>query len=308
MTAAPASAGSPNVLVLGATGMLGHAVFQAMANGTVTGTVRKAEARALFMPTLAARLVEVENLENPTALQQLFETIRPDVVVNCAAVGRPTPSDPMRSVAIYSVLPQQLSQLCRHYGARLVQISSDGVFSGQRGHYGEDDLPDATDVYGVAKRLGEVTGPHAITLRTSIIGHELQGRSGLLEWFLSQHDRCRCYTRAMYSGLPTVVLARLIRDVVIRRPDLSGIYHVASRPISKFDLLALVAARYGKLIELVPDDQTIIDRSLVADRFAKATGLVLPDWPELIDAMYVDRFGAKTDPERLDPRGYDVQR
>jgi dTDP-4-dehydrorhamnose reductase len=128
-------------------------------------------------------------------------------------------------------------------------------------------------------------------LRTSIIGHELQSGSGLLEWFLSQQDQCRCFTQAIFSGFPTIVLADLIRDVVIPRPDLHGIYHLATPPISKFDLLQLVAKRYGKTIELIPDDRAGPDRSLVAARFEQATGYVAPDWPTLVDLMYCDRPG-----------------
>jgi dTDP-4-dehydrorhamnose reductase len=283
------------ILVLGATGLLGNAVFRGLSKASgarVQGTIRHEAARGLFTPEHATRLTVVEDLENPDRLARLFDAARPDVVVNCVAVGRPAPADPMRSILVYSVLPRRLSHLCRLSGARLVQISSDGVFSGSRGGYREDDPPDADDIYGISKLLGEVTEPHAVTLRTSIIGHELQSGTGLLEWFLSQQDQCRCFTRAIFSGFPTIVLADLIGDVVIPRPDLHGVYHVATRPISKFDLLRLVAKRYGKTIELIPDDRTSPDRSLVADRFEKATGYVAPDWPALVDLMYCDRFGS----------------
>jgi dTDP-4-dehydrorhamnose reductase len=283
------------VLVLGATGLLGNAVFRGLSKASgarVAGTIRREAARGLFDPELATRLIVVEDLENPDRLAGLLDAARPDVVINCLAVGRPAPADPMRSIAVYSVLPRRLSHLCRLSAIRLVQISSDGVFSGARGGYSEDDPPDADDIYGISKLLGEVMEPHAITLRTSIIGHELQSGSGLLEWFLSQQDQCRCFTRAIFSGFPTIVLADLIRDVVIPRPDLHGVYHVATRPISKFDLLRLVAERYGKKIELIPDDRASPDRSLIAARFAKATGYTAPDWPALVDLMYRDRFAA----------------
>ena len=283
------------ILVLGATGLLGNAVFRGLSQAPdlrAEGTIRHEAARGLFAPEHASGLNLVQDVENPEQLTRLLETAEPDVVVNCIAVGRPAPADPMRSIAVHSVLPQRLSQLCRRLGIRLVQISSDGVFSGLRGGYTEDDLPDANDVYGVSKLLGEVTEPHAVTLRTSIIGHELQSGSGLLEWFLSQQGRCSAYTRAIFSGFPTIVLADLIRDIVIPRPDLHGIYHVATRPISKFDLLQLVAKRYGKPIRLIPDDRENPDRSLVAARFEKATGYVAPDWPTLVDLMYCDRFGS----------------
>jgi dTDP-4-dehydrorhamnose reductase len=283
------------ILVLGATGLLGNAMFRSMsktAGARVTGTIRREAARNLFTREHAGALTVVEDVGNPDALARLFDATRPDVVINCIAVGRPAPADPMRSIEVYAVLPRRLSQLCRLSGSRLIQIGSDGVFSGNRGGYTEDDLPDANDVYGVSKLLGEISEPHAVTLRTSIIGHELQSRGGLLEWFLSQQGQCSCYTRAIFSGFPTIVLADLIRDVVIPNPDLHGIYHVATMPISKFDLLQSVAKRYGKAIELIPDDRASPDRSLSADRFRKATGYAPPAWPELVDLMYSDRFGS----------------
>ena len=284
-----------NILVLGATGLLGNAMLRSMsklAGAHVTGSIRREEARALFSPEYAARLAVIGNAEDPAVLARLFDAAAPDVVINCIAVGRPAPADPMRSIQVYSVLPQRLSHLCRRAGTRLVQISSDGVFSGRRGSYSEDDVPDADDVYGVSKLLGEIAEPHAVTLRTSIIGHELQSGSGLLDWFLAQREQCRCYTRAIFSGFPAIVLADVVRDVVLPRPELSGIYHLATKPISKFDLLQLVAERYGKTIELIADDRDNPDRSLVADRFARATGYVAPEWPELVEVMYRDKFGS----------------
>lgn len=278
-----------NILVLGATGMLGNAAFRVLSKAAgvqVFGAVRRIEAQQFFVPELASRLVVADNLEDHEQMERLFDTVQPQVVVNCTALSKPAPPDPMKSISIFSLLPHHLARLCRLRGARLVQISSDGVFSGSRGGYKEDDLPDACDVYGIAKLLGEVSEPHAITLRTSIIGHELQTKTGLLEWFLSQGDQCRCYTRAIFSGFPTVVLAQVIRDVVLPRPDLHGVYHVATQPISKFDLLRLVAEIYGKSIEIVPDDQLVIDRSLNAERFRAATGYVPPNWPQLIKLMY----------------------
>lgn len=282
------------ILVLGATGMLGNAAFRVLSEAAdmqVFGAVRRIEAWRFFVPELASRLVVAENVEHHEQLDRLFDQVRPQVVVNCTALRKAAAADLMKAISIFSLLPHRLARLCRLRGARLVQISSDGVFSGSRGGYTEDDLPDASDVYGIAKLLGEVSEPHAITLRTSIIGHELQSKTGLLEWFLSQSGECRCYTRAIFSGFPTVVLAQLIRDVILPRPALHGVYHVATRPISKFDLLELVAQRYGQSIKLVPDDKVTIDRSLSADRFTKSTGYIPPDWPKLIDSMYSYKFG-----------------
>ncbi|MBL9030053.1 MAG: SDR family oxidoreductase [Caedimonas sp.] len=285
-----------SILVLGATGLLGNAVFRVLSESgdcPVFGTIRNVEAQQFFIPELASRLQVVEDLRDEAQMITLFDLLRPNVVVNCTALGKDTPQDPMKMVSVFSVLPRRLAHLCRLRQVRLVQISSDGVFSGNRGGYTEDDLPDANDPYGIAKLLGEVEGPGMITLRTSIIGHELFSRNGLLEWFLSQDGECTGYRRVIFSGFPTVALAQVIRDVVLPCPELQGIYHLATSPISKFDLLQLVAQRYSRSTRIVPSDKLVIDRSLSADRFARATGYVAPEWPELIDVMYSYKFGLK---------------
>lgn len=281
------------VLVLGANGLLGNAVFRVLGekeNWEVFGTIRSGEMKKFFSPTRAERLVIGCDVENGDALVKVFGELRPDVVINCISLAKQLlkSGDPLLMIPIYSLLPHRLAGLCNLARARLVHISTDGVFSGAKGGYTEDDLPDATDLYGIAKHLGEVHYPHTITLRTSIIGHELRGASGLIDWFLSQSGTCKGYTRVIYSGLPTVILARIIRDVVIPRRNMSGLYHVAARPITKYALLKLVADVYGKAIDVIKDDSLIMDRSLNASRFESATGFMAPDWPELINAMRAD--------------------
>jgi dTDP-4-dehydrorhamnose reductase len=282
------------VLVLGAAGLLGNAMFRVLsenATGGVFGTIRSAEVRKFFAPELRERLVLTEDVEDLDQLVRLFDTIQPDVVVNCAALGRMASPDPVRSMSIYSLLPHRLAHLCRVGEMRLVQISSDAVFAGTKGGYTENDFADAKDLYGISKILGEVRESHTITLRTSIIGHELQSRRGLLDWFLAQQGQCSCYARAIFSGFPTVVLAQIIRDVVLQRPDLNGVYHLASKPISKYELLSLVAQQYEKPITIMPDETVVIDRSLNADRFRAATGYVPPSWRELVRLMHCYQFG-----------------
>jgi dTDP-4-dehydrorhamnose reductase len=155
-----------------------------------------------------------------------------------------------------------------------------------KGNYLESDCPDAYDLYGRSKLLGEVDYPHAITLRTSIIGHELTGQRSLVGWFLAQQNSVKGFTKAVFSGLPTVELACVVRDIVLARPELHGLYHVAAKPINKFDLLNLVATTYGKDIQITPDETLVIDRSLNADRFKESTGYVASEWPALVQRMY----------------------
>jgi dTDP-4-dehydrorhamnose reductase len=146
-------------------------------------------------------------------------------------------------------------------------------------------VPDAQDLYGRSKLIGEVSYSHAITLRTSIIGHELGRDHGLVGWFLSRQERVKGYTEAIFSGLPTCELTRVVRDFVIPHASLRGVYHVAAEPISKHDLLQIVNREYGKNLQIEPDDQVKINRSLDASRFREATGYVAPAWPDLIAQM-----------------------
>ncbi len=279
------------VLVIGASGMIGSTVLRVLSekkDWEVYGSVRAASVKRFFAAPIGERLVAGIDAEQPDSLVRVLDQIRPNVVVNCAGLTKhkPEAEDPLVSIPINTLMPHRLAGMCKLVGARLIHVSTDCVFSGEKGSYVEEDFADARDVYGKSKILGEVSYPHAITLRTSTIGHELQSKYGLLDWFLSQEGRCKGYTRAFFSGLPTVVFAQVVRDVVIPRAELSGLYHVAAKPIDKFSLLKLIADVYGKKIDIVPDDKLVIDRSLDGQRFQSATGYVAPEWPELIRSMH----------------------
>ena len=279
------------ILVIGASGMIGSTVLRVLSekkDWQVFGSVRDASVQRFFPASIGERLITGVDVEHSDSLVKVLDQIRPDVVVNCAGLTKhkPEADDPLVSIPINTLMPHRLAGLCKLVGARLLHVSTDCVFSGEKGAYTEDDFADARDVYGKSKALGEVTYPHAITLRTSTIGHELQSRFGLLAWFLSQEGSCKGYTRAVFSGLPTVVFAQIVRDVVIPHKELFGLYHVAAKPIAKFDLLKLIADVYGKAIDIVPEDNLVVDRSLDAKRFQLATGYVAQEWPELIKLMH----------------------
>jgi dTDP-4-dehydrorhamnose reductase len=283
-----------NVLVVGANGLIGSTMLRILAERTsweVFGTVRALNAAAGLPRSIAPRLISGVVLDEPHTVTRVLDRLRPDVVVNCAGLTKhkPEAGDPAIAIPINAWMPHWLGGLCRLAGARLIHVSTDCVFLGSHGGYRESDPTDATDVYGRTKALGEVTGPHAVTLRTSTIGHELDSAYGLLDWFLAQEGSCRGFTRAIFSGLPTVEFARVVRDVVIPATELSGLYHVAAKPIDKHDLLSRVASAYGKQIELIPDDSVVIDRSLNADRFHTLTGYTAPGWDEMIARMLQDR-------------------
>ena len=281
---------STTVLVLGATGMLGNAVFRflsATPGYRVIGSARSSRGLQHFDGDLRANVLTDVDVEQPDQLLSAIERARPQVIINCVGLVKQLAQadDPLTALPINAMLPHRLARLAAIAGARLVHVSTDCVFAGTRGAYKEVETPDATDLYGRSKLLGEVDYPHAITLRTSIIGHELSTAHGLVGWFLSQRTGIRGYTRAIFSGLPTVELARVMRDHVLPQPGLHGVYHVSSKPISKHDLLRLVGQAYGHDIDIAPDTSVSIDRSLDSSRFTGVTGYIAPDWPELVQRM-----------------------
>jgi dTDP-4-dehydrorhamnose reductase len=169
---------------------------------------------------------------------------------------------------------------------RLIHISTDCVFSGKKGNYSESDTPDATDLYGRTKVLGEVTDESALTIRTSIIGRELSGCSGLVEWFLSQRGRnVKGFRNAIFSGFTTTALSQIVATIVEQHRKMQGLWHVASSPISKFDLLSQIAAASNLNIDVEPDEEFCCDRSLDGRAFAAKTGIVAPDWNQMINSL-----------------------
>ena len=279
------------ILVLGASGMLGNTVLRMLSQidgYTVTGTSRSRQAVGL-LPEKVRDLVicgiDANNLDN---LMRLFDEVRPDVVINCTGLVKQLAdvNNPLVALPINSLFPHRLAHICSLSDARLVHMSTDCVFRGNKGMYSEEDVPDANDLYAVSKRLGEVDYSNALTLRTSIIGHELNGSRSLVDWFLTQEVAIRGYRQAIFSGLPTIEIARVISEFVIPRAQMQGIYHLSSDPISKYDLLLLIAKIYKKKIKINEDNAVIIDRSLDSTRFREETGYNPPSWESLITSMH----------------------
>ena len=286
-----------SVLVLGACGMLGNAVLRVFARSPgykVVGTARSSASRELLPEWVRSRVIVGVDVENFDGLARVMAQQRPQVVINCIGLVKQLAQadDPLAALPINSLLPHRLARLCELVQARLVHISTDCVFSGARGAYTEDDTSDAVDLYGRSKLLGEVDYPHAVTLRTSIIGHELNGANGLVGWFLSQRGQVKGFRKAVFSGLPTVVLAQVIRDHVLTHPNLRGLHHVSAAAINKFELLSLIAKVYGSTTTITPDDALCIDRSLDSTKFRVQTGFLPDEWPELVRQMHAFQLEA----------------
>lgn len=288
------------VLILGASGMLGHTLFRALGESPlyeVHGTSRRRDALEDFLPGhMMGRVAFGVDAMNLQSVVSVLDSVAPDVVVNCIGIIKQAPSvrHNASTIQLNSLLPHQLLDACSSRGMRLIHVSTDCVFSGNGGNYRESDRPDPIDLYGKSKLLGEVSEASSLTLRTSIVGRELREHRSLIDWFLAQTGVVAGYDKAIYSGLTTTEFAGLLATTVLPDRSLSGLYHIASAPISKYQLLRLVASEYGWGGEILPVDEPVCDRSLAAERFTARTGYVAPPWPRMIAEMHEceTRWGA----------------
>jgi dTDP-4-dehydrorhamnose reductase len=275
------------VLVFGADGMLGHQMVQRLApSHEVVATVRKPPNAIVMAALKGARLITGVDVRLPRALDLVVDE-QPHAVVNAAGIvkQREAAMDSVESIQVNGLFPHQLAGVCRQADARLIQISTDCVFSGVRGDYREEDTPDPVDLYGRTKLVGEVSGPGCLTIRTSMIGLELANFSSLIEWFLRQRGEVPGYRRVKWNGLTTIELARLIDHLVSDQPELHGVWHVSGQTVSKYDLLASLAAMLGRDVALVPDDKVVIDRSLNSERFKSAVGYDAPSCDAMLSEL-----------------------
>jgi dTDP-4-dehydrorhamnose reductase len=279
------------VLVFGAGGMLGHKLMQVLGSdheafGTVRGATKQLEA---FAPS--DRILTGVSVDDPDSIRQAIETIKPDVVINAIGIIKQLPDSKnvITTLTVNSIFPHRLAELGKEFGFRLITISTDCVFSGSRGNYSEDDVADATDLYGKSKNLGEVIADNCLTLRTSIIGHELGTAHSLIDWFLSNRGgNVKGFANAIYSGFPTIVFAAIIDNLIRHYPKLTGLYHISSGPINKYDLLNLVNDAYSAEVKIERDEEFKIDRSLDSRKFRAETGFAPASWREMIRMMADD--------------------
>ena len=284
------------VLILGGEGMLGHKVFQVLSRRFETfATFRSFNGLWTHYPMYEnldrSRTIGGVDATDFDTVVRAFAQVKPAVVINCIGIVKQLQEakDPLISINLNSLFPHRLAELCAATGTRMLHMSTDCVFSGRKGNYTEDDVPDAEDLYGRTKLLGEVNREGCLTIRTSIFGRDFAKQSALLEWFLSNRGGRVCgYVNAIYTGFPTQVLARIMGDLIADYPNLSGLYHVSSAPISKYDLLVKIRDAMGLDIEIEPYEDVHCDRSLDSSRFRAETGYSIPGWDEMIAELAQD--------------------
>ncbi|MDP7584734.1 MAG: SDR family oxidoreductase [Verrucomicrobiota bacterium] len=278
------------LLILGGSGMLGHQLWRGLhAQHDTWVTLRRPvadfAAHNLFDE---AKAIQLDDITDDTALERALGQAKPEAVINCVGLikQRDEASDEALTLCVNAEFPHRLAKRCGEAGARLIHFSTDCIFAGTKGNYTESDPSDAADLYGQSKHQGEVADAHCVTLRTSVIGHELGTNLALLDWFLSQRGQAISgFTKAIYSGFTTLEMARIVDRILTQNPALSGVWHVASEPISKFALLQLCREKLGWEGVIEPNDEFVCDRSLNADRFNQATGYTPPSWEAMISEL-----------------------
>lgn len=281
------------VLILGGNGMLGHKLLQVFdKNFDTFGTVRNSkidfESEKIIKNSKIINNVDALNIKQ---INNLLEELQPNVIVNAIGVikQKKDSKDVLNNIEINALLPHKIAHIANGVGARFINISTDCVFDGQKGMYVEDDLPNAIDVYGKTKYLGEVIRENCLTIRTSIIGRELETSNGLVEWFLSNKgNKIKGYKNAIFSGFPTITLANILTDIINKQKNLHGLFHISSKPINKYDLLNLIKSKLDYDIEIEQFDGFYIDRSLDSSKFRTQTGYQPDKWEYMIDEMLDD--------------------
>jgi dTDP-4-dehydrorhamnose reductase len=284
------------VLILGGTGMLGHKMHEVLSlEHDVVSTTRRPLSNLPVDPSAflhKGTVIEGVQVTRISALIRLIADVEPDALINCVGVikQRDAAREAIPSISINALLPHQLAEACGTRGTRLFHFSTDCVFSGAVGDYTEESVSDATDLYGRSKFLGEVSDDHSLTIRTSIIGRELDHFDSLVEWFLRQRGVIKGFTRAIYTGITTNQMAHIVSRLLVEQPRMTGLYQIASDKVTKYDLLMMMREAFGvrDRIQIDPSDEPVCDRSLRGDRFLAATGITVPSWPDMLQELASD--------------------
>ena len=281
------------ILILGSNGLVGNTItryYFEKENYQTIAILRDYSKLKLFHKKFHQKFLVIENILDYEKTKKIIKSVKPDILINCLGITNKeitiNPKQIEKFIIINSLFPHWLQRLCSNIDARLIHFSTDCIFSGNKGFYSEKDIPDPPDIYGRSKLLGELNYENTLTIRKSVIGHELETKKGLLEWFLAQNNYVQGYKNVIFSGITVLELARLIDIYIIPRSDLKGILNISGQSISKFDFLKILANVYNKSIEIIPNESMNINRTLNGSQFNKLTGYRISPWSSLIKSMY----------------------
>lgn len=281
------------ILILGASGMLGYSLFKNLSKYShlnIYGTVRSISKNKKYFLDYINKLIVCDDAKNLDSLVSAINECMPDIVINCIGLIKQNDesSKHTEAIEINALLPHKLAGICNKLECKLIHFSTDCCFDGKLGAYTELDEPNAIDLYGRTKALGEIGYSPHLTLRTSIIGHELNSNISLINWFLSQENEVNGFSKAIFSGLPTSYIADLLCHKILPKKNLTGIYNLSADPIDKYSLLLLVSKYYKKNIKIHEDKSFSINRSLDSTYLRRKIKFIPDPWPALIEHMYKD--------------------
>ncbi len=263
------------LLILGSNGMLGHVVltYFKKKNYDVYETTRNIRDRYYF-----------DANQNIMDLNNIIGEIKPDVVINCIGILNKVAEDNKKmAVMVNSYLPHYLDELSKDYNFKFIHVSTDCVFDGKKGSYGEDDQKDATSFYGQSKALGEINNKRNLTLRTSIIGPDINPKGiGLFQWFMNQNSEVGGYAKVIWTGVTTIQLAKSMEEAI--KNNITGLYHVVNDDkIDKYSLLELFKKYFNKDIIINKNDSYESNKSLIKTR--ENYQFNVPSYEQMIQEM-----------------------
>ncbi|WIV18537.1 SDR family oxidoreductase [Paenibacillus polygoni] len=267
------------LLIIGGQGMAGHMMvqyFKQQGKHTVFYTSRnKKDPNGLILDVNDIHSVDL-----------LVKAVQPDVIINAVGIlNQYAEKNIIQAYHVNGFLPHRLANLADQIGAKLIHISTDCVFKGDRsGGYTEEDLPDGDTIYAITKSLGEVRSPGHLTIRTSIIGPEVRKNGiGLMHWFFQQKGVVQGYAKARWNGVTTLMLAKVVDEYMTSK--VSGLIHLAHpEPVSKYELLLLFKEIWDlKETVIVPNSTFVQDRTLAVTR--EDVNPLLPSYRDMLKEL-----------------------
>ena len=270
--------------------MLGSKLFQEFLKKKyeIRGSLRTIPKKFLIHKSNIDSDIDVYNILN---LKKKILKFNPDFIINCIGVikQKVDQSEEKNIFYINSVFPHELYKISNMINSKLIHFSTDCVFNGKKGNYNEKSVLNASDIYGISKSLGELNFKNSLTVRTSIIGHELNSKNSLLEWFLHlKKNQCYGFVYAYFSGMPTIEIFNFLEKFILKNKKISGIYNLSSSRISKYNLLKKISNIYSKKIKIIKSKKLKIDRSLNSNKIKKLVNYKSPSWDDLIKNMYIN--------------------
>lgn len=278
------------ILILGISSMIGNQLFDYFIKSRVItfGTSR-------YIKKKKSNIFYYDPEVNFSYIQKLIKKIKPNIIINTIGVikHRKEINNFYRTIYINSIFPHRLAQVIIKSKIKLIHLSTDCVFSGQKGNYSETDIPDSNDLYGLSKSLGEIKYKNCLTIRTSFIGFENKNKSGFLEWILNNKNKTiNGFSKAFYNGLTTLEISKKILKIINLGVPIYGLFHLSSQKISKYDLILLIIKKFKLKKEIIKDNSFYCDRTLNSKLIKKKLKLKVPGWGKMIDAM-VNIYEAK---------------